>query len=144
MLVSICFLTRSQQRVFSSRKEARAAIENDEYATSSGWIIKLGDKVTLGQGSMPGRKFAFILEESSYVLDERHHKYHREMLHHNYRGRVVEVSNFAITGNKSMGFRILAKIKVGQVTRYMVDVENALESGELVMPGPGAPLARPF
>lgn len=39
-----------------------------------------------------------------------------------------------VVGTKKTGFYIAVKIKVGQPSRYIIDIENALEAKEVVIP----------
>lgn len=136
LLVAAIFTTglqsKAQGKIYESRKEANLAITNSCYTASNGWPFYTDSLVILGKGSLPDKSFAFIKEESSRILDENHYKYFRQPLEYTFSGRKVQISNLIVSGNRTTGFRVFAKIKVGRINRYLMDIEGAIESGELL------------
>lgn len=130
ILPSFCF----SQKNFDKVRDAEAAIKDHKYVTSIGWTIKEGDELILGKGSMPDKSFAFITENANMLQYRQYSDGTTGKLQHTYNGRKVKVSDLIVFGTKKMGFYINAKIKVGQLSRYSVDIENAIESGEVVVP----------
>ena len=122
------------QTVFESRKDAQAKIENNEYTASSGWKIKEGDTISLGRGTMPDKTFAFISEIPSALTAQSNVDYSKRKLPNSYNDRRAVVHSIFVAGTRKTGFYIMAKLKVGQMSRYGVDIENALEAKELKPP----------
>lgn len=141
LLLSINFFQLSIQaqdstpeKVFETRKEGEGKIKEDKYLTSTGWTIKEGDEIKLGKGSMPDKTFAFITETPSLLTYNQYSDYNKLKLQHTYNGRNAIIAKLNVVGNKKTGFYITATIKVGQINRYMLDIENAIEAGELEVP----------
>lgn len=124
----------AQVKVFETRKEADAAIKGNVYKTSIGWEIKAGDEVKLGKGSMPDKTFAFVTEMPNVLTYNQYANYNNHKLQHTYNGRDAKIADLFVSGNKKSGFYIVAKLKVGQLSRYAMDLENAIEGGEVVVP----------
>ncbi|HTE30693.1 MAG TPA: SHOCT domain-containing protein [Chryseolinea sp.] len=122
------------KKVYESRKEAEKVIKSDVYITSLGWVLKEGTDVKLGRGSMPDKTFAFITETPSLLTYNQYTDYDKHKLQHSYNGREAKLGQLSVAGSKKMGFFIVVKIKVGQLSRYMMDIENAIEAGELEIP----------
>lgn len=139
IVVSLLYLSIQAQdgankKVFETRKEGEAKIGENKYVTSIGWIIKEEDEIKLGKGSMPDKTFAFITENPSVLTYSQYTDYNKSKLQHTYNGRSAKVAKLYVAGNKKSGFYITATIKVGQMNRYMVDIENAIEAGEVELP----------
>lgn len=141
LLLAICSLqlqTSAQdstsKKVFESRKEANSRIQDGKYTTAIGWTIKEGDEVKLGKGSMPNKTFAFITETPNVLTYNQYSNYNNSKLQHTYNGRGAKIAKLYVGGNKKSGFYITATIKVGQLSRYMLDIENAIEAGEIERP----------
>lgn len=49
-------------------------------------------------------------------------------------GGDAKIGDFLVAGNKKSGFYVVAKLKVGQLSRYVMDIENAIEAGEVKLP----------
>ncbi len=140
-LFIICFTQLSIQaqdstykKVFETRKEAESVIKEDKYVTSTGWILREGDEIKLGKGSMPDKTFAFITETPNVLTYNQYKDYNRIKLQHTYNGRNAKIAQLYVGGNKKTGFFITATLKVGQMSRYMLDIENAIESAEIQVP----------
>jgi hypothetical protein len=122
------------KKVFETKKEGESKIVENKYVTSTGWTIKEGDEVKFGKGSMPDKTFAFITESPSVFTANQYTDYNKSKLPHTYNGRSARVAKLYVAGDKKTGFYITATIKVGQMNRYMVDIENSIEAGEIEVP----------
>lgn len=122
------------KKVFETRKEAESKIQEDKYVTSTGWILKEGDEIKLGKGSMPDKTFAFITESPNLLTYNQYSDYNKSKLQHTYNGRNAKIAKLYVGGNKKTGFFITATLKVGQMSRYMLDIENAIEGNEIEVP----------
>jgi hypothetical protein len=122
------------KKVFETRKEGESRIIDNKYVTSTGWPIKEGDEIKLGRGSMPDKTFAFITESPNLLTYNQYSDYNKSKLQHTYNGRNAIIAKLNVIGNKKTGFYIAATIKVGQINRYMLDIENAIEAAEIEVP----------
>jgi hypothetical protein len=132
--LSILAQDNPTKKVFETRKEGESRIVENKYVTSTGWTIKLDDEIKLGKGSMPDKTFAFITESPNVLTYNQYTDYNKSKLQHTYNGRCAKVAKLYVAGNKKTGFYITATIKVGQMNRYMVDIENSIEAGEIEVP----------
>jgi len=123
----------TSKKVYESHKEADSKIKDGKYTTSIGWVIKDGNEIKLGKGSMPDKTFAFITEVPG-LFTENPGDHFNHKLQHTYNGKNATIAKLYVAGNKKTGFYITATIKVGQLSRYMVDIENSIESGEIEVP----------
>nr|WP_293836896.1 SHOCT domain-containing protein [uncultured Arsenicibacter sp.] len=90
-----------------------------------GWRIQKGDTLSLGEGSMPNHSFTFI-----YV----NHSWPRVYMPTNYiNGRAV-VKELVQTGTKEQGYTMGAILSVGRSKKYFIELENAVNAGELMPP----------
>jgi hypothetical protein len=122
------------QELFESRREALAAIAKNEFTTSVGWTIKKGDEIQLGSGSMPDKQFAFITDHPNVLSYGVFPGAGISNLPPGYTGRKAIVADFIVRGTRTSGFFILAKLKVGSLSRYVADIENAIEADEIAVP----------
>lgn len=82
------------------------------------------DYVKLGRGAKPNGDFQFISIE--YGLGGR------------FENRMIRINDFYKSGSAGTGYKYLAHL-IGDTKTYRCDVENAILSGELVVPGMEAP-----
>lgn len=107
------------------------------YQTSiPGWIIKRGDTLELGRGTMPDKSFAFGYQNpgsmtAMYAPNGQLVKSYLSSM--NARSRVI-VKDLGMIGTKRTGFSMAAVVGVGTMTRYQFEIENAIEAGEIVPP----------
>ena len=126
--------TAIAQKSFETRKDAEAAIKNGSYTSSSGWELKEGQEIQLGRGSMPDKTFAFITEMPNLLTYNEYADYSKHKLNHSYNGKKANLAGFLVVGTKRSGFTIAARLKVGQLSRYLLDIDNAIEAKEVQVP----------
>ncbi len=83
---------------------------------------------------MPNKTFAFITELPNMFSYNSNVNYDFVKLSHRFNDRKAIIKEFIVLGNKRTGFYIAAKIMVGEMARYMVDIENAIQAQELKLP----------
>lgn len=130
------------QSTFSSLKEAKEATA-DGYKTASGWVIKEGDHIQTGRGTMPNKSFAYIYNAPGITLDVS-----RTPLAATWSGKQAIVKKITFSGTKRSGFTTIAVIGLGHLNNYWVEIESAIASGEVLPPaefqkkeGTAAPVA---
>lgn len=52
----------------------------------------------------------------------------------NFSGKTVKVKSLIAYGRKKTGYTVVAKVGVGEMVNYWIEIENAIEGGELVPP----------
>ena len=120
--------TCTAQTNYATRQEAEEALK-EGYKTPSGWVIKKGDKLLLGPGSTGDKKFAFVYEAPGLTLNTS-----RTPLPASYSNKNVTVKYVLASGTKKTGFIPVVVVGVGLLTNYNVDIDNAIEAGEVVVP----------
>jgi len=105
----------------------------DGYTTASGWTINEGDTLQLGKGTMPTKKFAFIYQGPNRpFINPNASNYEKIYLTNN--AKIARVKNLRVYGNKKSGFTVVAVVGVGEMQNYWLEIDNAIEVGELIPP----------
>lgn len=121
--------------------------ENDTLYISSGYKIVVGQSLNIGTGSTPDGDFKFIRRNSTgfgtMMYTTNSNSYNKSMfsLPRNMAGHKGEVIKIVTRGNKRIGFTYEPLVTFG-VGRYEIDVENAINSGELIVPEEFKPKAK--
>lgn len=101
-----------------------------------GWIIKEGDTLALGKGSLPNKDFAFLYENPGAFTATYSPTYGivRKYLQSFYTGKKVVLKSLGIAGGKKIGFSTYGLVGVGNIVRYYAEIDNAIEAGEILPP----------
>jgi hypothetical protein len=134
------FAQDSTTRVFKTLNDAYAYIKKNKYKTSAGWVISRGDELKLTKGSMPDKTFAFIYKNPDIFASNQHSTL---KLPNTFNGRSAQIAQFQVDGSSKSGYYITATLKVGEMYRYVLDIENAIEAGEIEVPAEFAKKAAP-
>jgi len=137
MCVSIQLLAQTPTLI--DRGEKLTSVQQkirDGYTTQIGWTLKEGDIITLGKGTMPNRTFAFIYQSpvgwtSMSTMDMQISK---NYLRSNLAGKTAKIKDIMPIGSRKPGYTIIAKIGLGEMVNYWVEIDNALDAGEIVPP----------
>lgn len=108
----------------------------DGYQTAvPGWVIHEGDTLTFGKGTMPTKQFAFIyLNPTSFAAPRINGHLIMQYMESDYTGKRGIVKTLVQNGTQRQGFTMCAILGVGRPTRYYVELDNAIEAGEIVPP----------
>ncbi|GAB4025093.1 SHOCT domain-containing protein [Spirosoma gilvum] len=97
-------------------------------AMAPGWTIKTGDTLRLGKGTMPDKSFAFIYQDpANLTLARRNGFMGKDYLDNLYAGTRLVVKELNTSGSTA-----IAIFRSG--VRYYIQIENAIEAGELLPP----------
>ncbi|MCW3088091.1 MAG: hypothetical protein JWQ78_1477 [Sediminibacterium sp.] len=126
--------------VLAAQTSGLPRIENDSLYTSSGYVVGKGQKIKLGIGTMPDGNFKFIrINSSSIFHNSEFSNYNSGYVANNYNsmnrresGREYTITRLEKRGSDKHGFGYY--LVVAGTPRYEVDIENAIASGELVVP----------
>jgi len=114
-------------------------VVEDTLFTTSGYKIVIGQDLNIGTGSTPDGDFKFIRRNSSgfgtAMIMTDNNSYNKSQLSlprnmANHKGKVVKI---VTRGNKKIGKTYEPLITFGS-GRYEIDVDNAIASGELIVP----------
>jgi len=124
-----------------TKRELQEKIKDGSYTTSVGWTIKEDDAIPVGVGTLPNHNFAYIYKSpqnamkmlgssSSETSDD---SYNRVALTPN-QAKVLNIKSFFLSGSKKGGYTVMARVGVGGMANYWVDIENAVLNGEIKVP----------
>lgn len=119
--------------------QQEAKLENDTLTTSTGFKVYEGLELKIGTGSMNDADFKFIRTNASSLfryssttgyqgLANQGNSFRRENS-----GLVYKVKSIMARGSKKNGYVYYVKIGRGLIN-YEVDLENAIRSGEIIVP----------
>lgn len=121
-------------------QDALPKIENDTLYTTVGYKIGKGQVITIGKGSTPDGEFLYIRRntKAAISLNNPGMSHNGENVMTNsfpkrQYGQTFEVKKLRKDGNRKRGYNYMAIINSGP-TKYEIDVENAIASGELKVP----------
>lgn len=96
----------------------------DSYTSKNGTVYKAGDKIKIGK-PFHGNTYTFITQGDGLVSPI-------EALTSNAMGEQVEIRSIWVSGMKKSGLYASIWAKNGTLGGYGINIEKALESGELV------------
>lgn len=138
-ILTVLTLTLIFSNAFSQDADSPSKLVDDTLFTASGYKIMVGQYIHLGTGSTPDGDFKFIRRNSSgfgtMMVTTDNNAYNkselslgREMAGH--KGKVVKIVS---RGNKKIGITYEPLVTFG-MGRYEIDIENAIASGEIIVP----------
>jgi hypothetical protein len=113
--------------------------ENDTLTTSTGFKVYEGLDLKIGTGSMNDGDFKFIRTNASWMFNYYSTTGYQGLANQansfkrSNSGLTFKVKKIMTRGNKKNGFIYYAKIGSGMIN-YEVDLENAIKSGEIIVP----------
>ncbi|MRG45900.1 hypothetical protein GFS24_12290 [Chitinophaga sp. SYP-B3965] len=116
------------QTNYATLKEAKEATK-DGYKTSSGWVIKEGDKIKIGTGSTGNKVFAYIYNAPGITLDISRTPLPTGFAHKN-----ATVKNITFNGFKKTGYTPIIVVGMGVLNNFQIEIDNAITSGEVLVP----------
>jgi hypothetical protein len=114
--------------------------ENNELITSTGYKVHTGSDLKIGTGTMDNGNFKFIrlngskseMDLTTSVISNRPTLWTNSFDRSN-SGLTFKVKKIMTRGSKKHGYVYYAKIGKG-LANYEVDLENAIKSGEIIVP----------
>ena len=126
-------LTRNE--VHSEIKDRSIGAQRLRYGYQSldnDWTIKNGDTLVMGKGSLPNKDFAFLYEQGGPMTSD--FKMIRVYMPSSFTNHNVVVKDIGVSGTKRMGFGVYVVVGIGTLTRYYVELDNAIDAGEITPP----------
>lgn len=137
ILLLLGLSTLQAQTVFKTRDEVLQTIYIKKgYPTQiEGWKINDGDTLQLGKGSMPNKGFSFIYQSpAAYGGGTSIDGTIRRNLASAWTNRMVRIKELFPYGTNKTGFLVFAKIGVNDVGNYWIELDNAIDAGEVLPP----------
>lgn len=114
-------------------------IDGDTLISTSGYKVAMKQELKIGTGSMPDGDFKFIRRSATSLFNYSSTTGYQGLanqanaLPRNQAGLTYKVKRIDKRGKKKTGFVYYAIIGMG-LTNYEIDIDNAILSGELVVP----------
>lgn len=116
--------------------QTESVINGDTLTTSVGFKIAKGDELKIGSGALPDGDFKYIRVNSASVFNSysavKSIANSANAFPRSNSGLNFKVIRVEPRGNKKRGF--VNYVVLGGFTRYEVDIENAIKSGEIIVP----------
>ncbi|WP_326980988.1 SHOCT domain-containing protein [Chryseobacterium sp. MYb264] len=131
-----------------SYSQTSPKFENDTLTTSTGFKVYEGLDLKIGTGSMNDGDFKFIRTNASSMFNYYSTTGYQGLANQansfrrNNSGLTFKVKKIMTRGNKRNGFVYYAKIGNG-IINYEVDIENAIQSHEIIVPNEFLPIEKP-
>lgn len=122
-----------------SYSQTEPKFENDTLTTSTGFKVYEGLDLKIGTGSMNDGDFKFIRTNASSMFNYSSTTGYQGLANQansfkrSNSGLTFKVKKIMPRGSKKNGFVYYAKIGSGLIN-YEIDIENAIKSGELIVP----------
>jgi hypothetical protein len=114
-------------------------VQQNGYVTNSGFTVKAGDELVLGKGTLPNKFFAFIYQSPvGYFTETSLDASNRKSLISTFAGKKVKVKRLQSYGTRRTGFNVVAVVGAGDIVNYWIELDQAIEAGEIVVPEPYA------
>jgi hypothetical protein len=132
---------------YSFSQDTLTHMQDDVLITQSGYIIKEKQMLKIGTGTMPDGDFKYIRIAATslmqYTGTNRGAVNSANSLSARNKGYEYKVVRIDKRGTKKHGFTYYPVINVGAM-RYDIDIDNAIASGELVVPDEYRPKTTPI
>lgn len=106
------------------------------YNTKLGWELRKGDTLQLGIGSRDRQSFNYIYSSPVSFTQMMDASNPIIYLSSNYNDKVAVIKKFGTIGKKKTGYHAYAVVGIGEMENYWIDIENAIEFGELIPTNP--------
>lgn len=116
---------------------AQTQLKDDTLICNNGYRIVEKEKLSIGTGTMPDGSFKFIRVSATSLFKSIGGNQARvnevDALDRSWSGKQLKVVRIDKRGSKKHGFAYYPIVNVG-ATRFEVDIENAITSGEIKVP----------
>ena len=113
--------------------EAHRSVK-DGYTTNLGWQLKEGDTLQLGKGSRDRQAFSYIYSSPASFARIMDTNEEIKYLENDYNNRIAIIKKFGAKGRKKIGYKAYAVVGIGEYENYWVEIEDAIEYGEILPP----------
>jgi hypothetical protein len=132
ILIAFSFIVNAQ--------EVGPKLDSDSLYTSSGMTVVKGQKIKLGLGTMPDGDFKFVRINSASIFhnteisnyNSGYNANSANSMNRRNSGREFTIVRLEKRGDDKHGYSFY--VVLAGLPRYEVDIENAIASGELVVP----------
>jgi hypothetical protein len=142
LLLSLCAAAQETTRPeYAAMKGGQLTtyVQANGYVSNVGYTVKAGDELILGKGTLPNKFFAFIYQSPmGYFTETTFDASTRKSLTSAFTGRKVKVKRLQSYGTKRTGYNVVAVVGAGDIVNYWIELDQAIEAGEIMVPEPYA------
>jgi hypothetical protein len=110
----------------------RAYLKEHGLKASTGQLVKVGDTLIVGKGTLPDKRFAFIFESAAgFGTGTSFDGSNKAYLKSGAVGRKAIVKAFMTSGMRKGEYTIWTVVGVGEIANYYIELDNALDAGEI-------------
>jgi len=129
----LLFLALALPFIAAAQTELPRVID-DTLFTTTGFKAVAGTDIKLGVGTLPNGEFKYITESSASVMASFDANYRPAPVGRKWNGHLFHIKKFRKEGTKKRGYTYYLILGGGNLVNYECDIENAIASGELVVP----------
>ena len=139
LLINISVYSQRNADLFET--EQGHVFEGKSLKIKGGGEIKIGEEIRLGRGSDDNGTFRYIqVNEASMMRAYNTNGTQRGVqeanaLPNKFNGLKGKIIDIVDRGNKRTGYKVFVIIGVGEMRRYQIDLDSALEYGEVIVDG---------
>jgi len=119
---------------FASAQVDLPKIVDDTLFTSSGYRAVAGTDIKLGNGTLPNGDFKYVTTSRGPMIGPSDPRRRPEPAGISWAGHMFHIKRFHKDGNSKRGYTYFLVLGAGGLVNFLCDVENAIASGELVVP----------
>lgn len=133
LIISISAFGQANLEPGTRAGKAHRSVKNG-YATSLGWELKEGDTLQLGTGSRDRQLFSYIYSSPASFSQIMNANEDIKYLDNDYNDQIAVIKKFGAKGRRKIGYKAYAVVGIGEMENYWVEIEDAIEYGEIIPP----------
>ncbi len=106
-------------------------ITDTSYTASNGMTFVVGDDIKIGHGTLRYNKRDYF----AYIYTAHWTFPRGSQLDQYYSGKLFKIKKIRTIGNDKRGHKVILVCGSGDVVHWWVEIEDAIKSGEIVVPG---------
>lgn len=112
----------------------REYLNEHGYKTENGHIVRVGDTLLIGKGTLPDKRYGYIYQSQTGVFSNTSGDGStKAYLNSNARGRKAIVKAFMTSGMRKGEYSIFTVVGVGESMNYWIELNSALQDGEILI-----------
>jgi hypothetical protein len=109
-------------------------VVDDTLFTTYGYKAVVGMDVKLGTGTLPNGDFKFVSMQRGPFIAPGGPRRRPDPVEVGWSGRILHIKRFHKSGTEKTGYNYYLVMGAGTLFNYVCDIENAIASGEIVVP----------
>lgn len=135
LIISISGFSQAELKPGTRAGVAHRSVK-EGYNTNLGWKLEEGDTLRLGIGSRDRQSFSYIYSSPASFSQIMDANQEITYLENDYNNKIAIIKKFGAKGKRKIGYKAYAVVGIGEFENYWVEIEDAIEYGELIPPSP--------